>query len=199
MASPRRHPRAQGVAALTCGLRRRGEAGAALTCLPAGSGGPGAAVTYASEGRREAGAARRCDVCPPGRRRRRRFMLRRPLAGLAAAALGRALSDGEWRPLTAGRSSGRAQTTGGSRPAGHGLNARRRGGSAATRVRGATGARAERGCRGSPSGTPGVVLVNSVISPATETALDVPQWFPELCFRISKAEGDKNGVVFSWS
>lgn len=29
---------------------------------------------------------------------------------------------------------------------------------------GATGARAERGCRGVPSGTRGVVLVNSVIS-----------------------------------
>lgn len=107
-------------------------------------------------------------------------MLRRPLAGLAAAALGRALLDGEWRPLTAGRSSGRAQTTGGSRPVCHGLNARQRGGTGASRVRGATGARAERGCRGSPSGTRGVVLVNSVISAATETALGVPQWFPEL-------------------
>ena len=38
------------------------------------------------------------------------------------------LSDGEWRPLTAGRSSGRAQTTGGSRPACYGLNPRQRGG-----------------------------------------------------------------------
>lgn len=56
------------------------------------------------------------------------------------------------------------------------------------------GPRAERGCRGSP-GTRGVVLVNSVISPATETALGVPPWFPELCFRISKAEGDQNRVV----
>lgn len=127
MPSPRRHPRAQGLAALTYGLPRRGAAGAALTYSPAGSGGSGAAVTKASSGRREAGAARRCDVCPPGRRRRRPFMLRRPLAGLAAAALGRALSDGEWRPLRAGRSSGRAQTTGGSRPVCHGLNPRQRG------------------------------------------------------------------------
>ena len=40
-------------------------------------------------------------------------MLRRPLAGLAAAALRRVPSDGEWRPLAEGRRSGRAQAPGG--------------------------------------------------------------------------------------
>lgn len=62
VASPRRHPRAQGLAAVTYSLPRRSETVAALTYLPAGSGGSGAAVTYASERRREAGAARRDDM-----------------------------------------------------------------------------------------------------------------------------------------
>lgn len=88
-------------------------------------------------------------------------MLRRPLAGLAAAALGRATSDGEWRPLTAGRGLGACKPREGfpgvSGPglAFRGPNPPRRGGEhSSSRVsRPPAPAPAERQCRGPSSGT----------------------------------------------
>lgn len=90
----RRHPRALRLAALTNSPEGRGRRGA-VTYVSAGRGGRRGADVGPAGG---SGLTRSCDVHPQGRQWWH-LMLRRPLAGLAAAALGRAPSDGEWRPV----------------------------------------------------------------------------------------------------
>lgn len=113
---PRRHPRAQVAAApdVRPSQARRGRR--SLHRLPAGSGRPGAeAVTYGPRGA-EAGAARRCDVCAPGRN----IAVLPCLRSACWSGCIRSLAETCWTvsggPHSGDLSSGRAQTTEGPGP-----------------------------------------------------------------------------------